>query len=164
MLVPDYWYNPLAADAARDGRYGNQHVRATHSPSRLYQVSYECNKIQCHSPVCARLVSLYRLSVFVICHFNNIINYTVSRIDNEFLKKSKIILSKHLLPIFLHSPPPPTPTRHFCFISAQNSHASRPLPRLTSRTKKTLLFYYIRIKSLPKSTQLTQFTSRHSGN
>jgi len=89
MLVPDYWYNPLAADAARDGRYGNQHVRATHSPSRLYQVSYECNKIRCHSPVCARLVSLYRLSVFVICHFNNIINYTVSRIDNEFLKKIK---------------------------------------------------------------------------
>jgi len=66
----------------------------------------------------------------------------------------KVILSRHLQPIFLHSPPPPTPMRHFCFIPAQNSHTS-PTPNL--QYQKTLLIHYTRIKSLPnKSTQLNQ--------
>jgi len=41
----------------------------------------------------------------------------------------KVILSRHLWPIFLHSPPPPAPAPHFCFIPAQNSHSS-PMPIL----------------------------------
>ena len=42
---------------------------------------------------------------------------------------SKSFFQDILWSIFLHSPPPPTPTWHFCFISAQNSHSS-PTPIL----------------------------------
>jgi len=48
--------------------------------------------------------------------------------------------------------PPPTP-RYTSAISRLRTVT--PLPRLTFRTK-ALLLHYIRIKSLPKSTQLAQ--------
>ena len=48
--------------------------------------------------------------------------------------------------IFLHSPPPPTPTRHFCFTLARHSHTS---PTKTSETMHyTNCFTYVLVSYL----------------